>query len=396
MDPTETARADRVRQRQNEYSSVRQKQREYSAKRRKDVKAEKERLLAETRLTEERLTELATTVSMQAAALAGVTESKSGKAKKAAISASELVIMPRFFSETLADRPGVRECMFEVTTPYGDIDALSKCVSEVYCTATYTQPNANAVGFGAGRRMLHPRSATKWALADELKPIRDYQDWLEKEFAGTHCTMRTKPDRGHGAGPIVLDTGDTELYQQDGEWSTAARNPVHRDWDGGRLNSFAVALFLQDDVLGFPYYDEEGVRQEKLVRGPKGTMVLFPTTTYHFGCSHEDYHGLSVPTQVAAHGKLPSATRRRLFMYFDIGAHVKDTRGDVVAETEAPIPKDYDLRCFEVTRPRDAAFIMYSEPMVLKKKVVVTKTSVQLVMGRHYRDYETYSQQALV
>ena len=33
-----------------------------------------------------------------------------------------------------------------------------------------------------------------------------------------------------------------------------------------------------------------------------------------------------------------------------------------------------------------------AEPMVLKKKVVVTQTSVQLVMGRHYRDYETYSQ----
>ena len=56
-----------------------------------------------------------------------------------------------------------------------------------------------------------------------------------------------------------------------------------------------------------------------------GQCVIFPTSVYHFGCSHMDFNeGTSAVDRY----------RRRLFMYMDESTTVTDSHGEVVAENE--------------------------------------------------------------
>ena len=67
--------------------------------------------------------------------------------------------------------------------------------------------------------------------SDELKPMREMEEHIERVCKG----HKVRAVGHHGRGAIILDSGDCLK-----EVSECSRTLIHRDYDGARLNSWAM------------------------------------------------------------------------------------------------------------------------------------------------------------
>jgi hypothetical protein len=77
---------------------------------------------------------------------------------------------------------------------------------------------------------------------------------------------------------------------------------LHRDWDNNRLNNLNIVLALSNDVMGYVVRNGKGELEERIVTMKPGKMHIFPTSVYHFGCSHADYNNTIEGSHVYAGG----------------------------------------------------------------------------------------------
>ena len=178
----------------------------------------------------------------------------------------------------------------------------------------------------------------------------------------------------NSAGVVVLDSGDC--------WPSSSmceRCIVHKDFDRGRLNGVVLIFPLTDDVFGLPHVGVGGDMDETIVRLSLGDCIMMSTATYHFGCSHKDFDGSQF-----------GPCRRRLFLYMDIvtqGKGVEDREGQVVTQSEVPIPKDYEVYIQDdIPNIKVGFHAMYSELSWLHKSVIVSMLNGITYQGRFLRE----------
>jgi len=155
----------------------------------------------------------------------------------------------------------------------------------------------------------------------------------------------------------ILDSGDCESTEAVGECD---RTFLHRDWDNNRLNSLTIILALANDVMGYVVRNDKGQLEEKIVTMEPGDMHIFPTSVYHFGCSHADYNN----TIEGMRGQTQSSLRRRVFCYMDWDSTVKDEEGYVDSAKMCPVPEDYNLQTVRGIPDASVAFTYLSSPML--------------------------------
>ena len=131
--------------------------------------------------------------------------------------------------------------------------------------------------------------------------------------------------------------------------------------------------------MGFPYVDAHGTLRERIVRVELGDLILFPTTVFHFGCSHADFCGHKI-----------SRWRRRVFWYLDAVDSASDEYGSVLGPKELRgIPHDYSVDFIEGLPSLYAAhLIMSSERLWLEQRFLTDnlRGSPTTVLARHFAD----------
>jgi hypothetical protein len=155
----------------------------------------------------------------------------------------------------------------------------------------------------------------------------------------------------------ILDSGDCNSLDPLGECD---RTYLHRDWDNNRLNSLTIILALGNDVMGYIVRNDKGELEERIVTMKPGEMHIFPTSVYHFGCSHADYNN----TIEGMQGETKSSLRRRVFCYMDWDSTVKDEEGYVDSANMCPVPDDYNLKIVPDIPNASVAFTYLSSPML--------------------------------
>ena len=129
--------------------------------------------------------------------------------------------------------------------------------------------------------------------------------------------------------------------------------------------------------MGFPYV-EDGTVKEKIVRVELGDIILFPTTVYHFGCSHEDFCGSRI-----------TRWRRRVFWYLDAVESVLDKGGAVIGPSEfTGIPSDYDVDFIDDIPSLYAAHLIMSSERLWLERPVLTCNLRATVFARHLAEHE--------
>ena len=191
---------------------------------------------------------------------------------------------------------------------------------------------------GGGIRVYWvPKTMDAWK---GYEPLEKYMQFVHEELVGYVARRKGK----FGRGISVLDTGDPWAYGPVG----CPRTHSHRDFDKHRCNSLTAILFMDEDVLIFPYLGGEYKLEAKA-----GDMCIFPTSVFHQGASIEDLHGNKV-----------GPSRRRVFLYMDWETAVTDSFGQVITEKElGGMPPDYKLHVYEVSSLR-AAYLLMSSPFV--------------------------------
>ena len=131
--------------------------------------------------------------------------------------------------------------------------------------------------------------------------------------------------------------------------------------------------------MGFPYVDAHGTLRERIVRVELGDLILFPTTVFHFGCSHADFCGHKI-----------SRWRRRVFWYLDAVDSASDEYGSVLGPKELRgIPRDYSVDFIEGLPSLYAAhLIMSSERLWLERPFLTDNLGATTVLARHFADRE--------
>ena len=223
--------------------------------------------------------------------------------------------------------PGLNECVAIVRNGVPNVHALVTEINSVYCSPTCTIRTS----FGhdlqerVGERFLWTSKkchAEKLGFTPHLNSLVEF---VEKGLGG----RRFLRGRGaHGRGVQLLDTGDWDKGFD--KPSKAGPCIKHRDYDGGRLNSYTIVIFLHDDCLGFPLSPTE----DHVEFGKAGDIFIFPTSVYHFGCGHGHFNGS--PDDMG----FPC---RRIFMYMDLQPGVLDRDGQVISISEVAMPSDYKL-----------------------------------------------------
>ena len=155
----------------------------------------------------------------------------------------------------------------------------------------------------------------------------------------------------------ILDSGDCESAEAVGECN---RTFLHRDCDNNRLNSLTIILALANDVMGYVVRNDNGELEEKIVTMEPGDMHIFPTSVYHFGCSHADCNN----TIEGMQGQTQSSLRRRVFCYMDWDSTVRDEEGYVDSAKECAVPTDYNLKTVRGIPDASVAFTYLSSPML--------------------------------
>jgi hypothetical protein len=201
----------------------------------------------------------------------------------------------------------------------------------------------------AGRFMWNP-------VGDEpfggLSQLQDYANHLLEAGNGR---LLFRCEGRFGRGMQILDSGDCNSLNPIGECD---RTYLHRDWDNNRLNSLTIILALGNDVMGYIVRNDKGELEERIVTMKPGEMHIFPTSVYHFGCSHADYNN----TIEGMRGQTKSSLRRRVFCYMDWDSTVKDEEGYVDSAKSCPVPKDYNLKIVPDIPNASVAFTYLSSP----------------------------------
>lgn len=153
-------------------------------------------------------------------------------------------------------------------------------------------------------------------------------------------------------------------------------------------------IFKAWDALGFPYLDKDGDQQVRILTGGPGTVLIFPTSTVHYGISHSEFN----------EGKAEAPWRRRMFLYFDMSTvNGKDGEVDTIPHLDANNNvdpnalkeriHDYDLKVFkDVPSIATCHALLLSEKLVLKRPVPTQCTiNGKLVMSKNKREFEEQS-----
>ena len=158
------------------------------------------------------------------------------------------------------------------------------------------------------------------------------QDYAKHLLEAGNGRLQFRCEGTYGKGMQILDSGDCNDSVSVGECD---RTYLHRDWDNNRLNSLTIILALGNDVMGYVVRNDKGELEERIVTMKPGEMHIFPTSVYHFGCSHADYNN----TIEGMQGETKSSLRRRVFCYMDWDSTVKDEEGYVDSAKSCPVPK---------------------------------------------------------
>ena len=167
--------------------------------------------------------------------------------------------------------------------------------------------------------------------------LQQLQEYAQHLLEAGNGRLLFRCEGAFGKGMQILDSGDCHSPDSLGECD---RSFLHRDWDNNRLNSLTIILALADDVMGYVDRNEKGVLEERIVTMKPGEMHIFPTSVYHFGCSHADYNN----TIEGMQGQTKSSLRRRVFCYMDWDSPVKDEEGYVDSAKMCPVPDDYNFK----------------------------------------------------
>jgi hypothetical protein len=173
-----------------------------------------------------------------------------------------------------------------------------------------------------------------------LKPfggLQQLQEYAQHLLEAGNGRLLFRCEGAFGKGMQILDSGDCHSSDSLGECN---RSFLHRDWDNNRLNSLTIILALANDVMGYVDRNVKGDMEERILTMKPGEMHIFPTSVYHFGCSHADYNN----TIEGMQGQTKSSLRRRVFCYMDWDSTVKDAEGYVDSAKMCPVPKDYNLK----------------------------------------------------
>ena len=252
-------------------------------------------------------------------------------------------------------RGGLHEHL--LITRYEQWQALKFALEQAYCAADSTlaarshfQNEAGDVRV-EGRYMWNPIGSE---LFGGLEPLEAYADHLKQAGNGR---LLVRSEGKFGRELQILDSGDCLSTEPLGE---CHRTYVHRDWDNNRLTSLTTILALTYDVMGYVFRNDNGELEDKIVTMEPGDMHVFPTSVYHFGCSHLDYNN----TIEGMVGQTRSSLRRRVFCYLDWDSPVRDEEGFVDSATECPVPKDYNLKIVRGIPDASVAFTYLSSPML--------------------------------
>ena len=202
-----------------------------------------------------------------------------------------------------------------------------------------------------GRFMWNPVNVGPEAFGG-LSQLQDYAKHLLEAGNGR---LLFRCEGTYGKGMQILDSGDCNNSVSVGECD---RTYLHRDWDNNRLNSLTIILALGNDVMGYIVRNDKGELEERIVTMKPGEMHIFPTSVYHFGCSHADYNN----TIEGMQGETKSSLRRRVFCYMDWDSTVKDEEGYVDSAKSCPVPKDYNLKIVPDIPNASVAFTYLSSP----------------------------------
>jgi hypothetical protein len=167
--------------------------------------------------------------------------------------------------------------------------------------------------------------------------LQHLQEYAEHLLDAGNGRLLFRCEGAFGRGMQILDSGDCHSSDPLGE---CGRSYLHRDWDNNRLNSLTIILALANDVMGYVVRNDKGDMEERIVTMKPGEMHIFPTSVYHFGCSHADYNN----TIEGMRGQTKSSLRRRVFCYMDWDSTVKDEEGYVDSAKMCPVPDDYNLK----------------------------------------------------
>ena len=199
--------------------------------------------------------------------------------------------------------PGLKECLVIIRNGVPNVHALIAEINSVYCNEKEGLTTRTTFGTDlqarVGERFLWTSKKCHAHGLGFTPQINALVEFVEK---GLH--RRFLRGRGtHGRGVQLLDTGDWDKgFDKPGKAGPCIR---HRDYDGGRLNSYTIVILLQDDCLGFPLSPTE----DHVEFGKAGDIFIFPTSVYHFGCGHGHFNGN--PDDMGF-------PRRRIFMYMDL------------------------------------------------------------------------------
>ena len=252
-------------------------------------------------------------------------------------------------------RGGLREHL--LVTRYDQWQSVKFALDQAYCAAnstvalrTFFQDETGNVQV-VGRFMRNPVGSE---LFGGLPPLQAYANHLLEAGSGR---LLFRSEGKYGRGMQILDSGDCESTEAVGECD---RTFLHRDWDNNRLNSLTIILALANDVMGYVVRNDKGQLEEKIVTMEPGDMHIFPTSVYHFGCSHADYNN----TIEGMQGQTQSSLRRRVFCYMDWDSTVKDEEGYVDSAKMCPVPEDYNLQTVRGIPDASVAFTYLSSPML--------------------------------
>jgi hypothetical protein len=167
--------------------------------------------------------------------------------------------------------------------------------------------------------------------------LQQLQEYAQHLLEAGNGRLLFRCEGAFGKGMQILDSGDCHSKEPLGE---CHRSFLHRDWDNNRLNSLTIILALGNDVMGYVGLNAKGEEEDRIVTMKPGEMHIFPTSVYHFGCSHADYNN----TIEGMQGQTKSSLRRRVFCYMDWDSTVKDEEGFVDSAKMCPVPADYNLK----------------------------------------------------
>ena len=184
----------------------------------------------------------------------------------------------------------------------------------------------------------------------QVPALKNYVGYL---LESCNNTMVVRSTGTLGRGVQVLDSGNCDHSK-----GKCGRSCWHRDFDNGRLTSVTTLLAMDRDCIGFPKFDEDP--EPLIVHLQAGDVVMFPTTVFHFGCSHKDFCGSD-----------EAVWRRRLFVYLDHPPSVDDENGSVQLP---PIPHDYDVQLYDQI-PSIRVGFMILQSRLLAGRIMQTITS---------------------